>query len=216
MRTMSIADKENASPQLAPTPNAQQIAAKSTQNLSAKQTIGKNSTPQALGAKNRFGYTPSPPSSKAHEYVQKAQTKTLIQELASNSGSAPSRDTSLVSSKQIITELQERGPESCTSDDIEASGATCGAFTVSWETKAKPPKKPVLTAKNHTEKKPLSTNVVKAREPAVPWRKWNEKVGAAPKTKEAAGSSVEKKAVGIKNMKVCARHTCLPAKVCSK
>ena len=199
MRTMKLEDKENASPQLPPTPETS-LPAKAAKPLAANPAA----SPAGQGAKNRFGYTPSPPGGATEARMQQAMpkpqpskaaeaapsAKTLIKELASgaagggNGGHAPT-------AKQLLVELQEQGADPPTADDHAAGGGGgFGAFTVSW-TPVKAAKKPVLAAKKPAEKKAAPAKAA-AREPAVPARRSLEKVGIPGKVKpvkDTAGSA---------------------------
>ncbi len=206
---MQLEDKENASPQLPPTPETN-LPVKVAKPLAANPAA----SPGGQGAKNRFGYTPSPPGGDTKAHMQQAMpkpqpakaaeaapsAKTLIKELASgaarggNGGNAPT-------AKQLLVELQEQGTDTPTADDhAVGGGGGFGAFTVSW-TPVKATKKPVLAARKPAEKKAAPAAKAAAREPAVPARRSLEKVGVPGKAKpvkDTTGSAVEKKAVGIK------------------
>lgn len=209
-RVMARENKENASPQIQASPGG--VTVKNTaanKALASKSLAANNNTASPLGAKNRFGYTPSPPSEKSLVVLKSEQkvleaaalptAKSLIKELAQ---AESVDDEPAPGTKQILKDLQQNGARSSspTNEGAECDGGF-GAFTVSW-TPQKVVNKPVLAAKKPTlpkvaaEKKSVPTVAV----PKVPARRSMEKVAVAPKSKIAASSVVEKKAVSVKAM----------------
>lgn len=203
---MRFEDKENASPQLAPPPEGTKIPSKGAQQLSKPSPLG-------VGAKNRFGFTPSPPggghpkhSSIAAPSPVASSAKELIKELgAADPGNPSVCDESLgpaPSSKELLVQLQTQSiPGSpAHADDLQA-GPT--AFTLHFTPidQKKLAKKPVLAERKPAERKPAAA---KPALPKAPARRSMEKPPAAvapPKMKAAAaplkGKAVEKKAVGV-------------------
>jgi hypothetical protein len=213
---MRIEDKENASPQLAPTPEATKIPSK--RGGSGPSQNAKPS-PMGSGAKNRFGFTPSPPGGQSKAAAMKvsspvaASAKELIKELAGAESSG--NDDSFAdakSSKELLMQLQNQSIPSSPAQDLQTRAAPA-AFTLNFSPVGhkKMAKKPVLAERKPAEKNPAP---VKAAPPKVPARRSMEKVPAkpaAPKSKgamapvrskvasrDAASSVVEKKAVGVR------------------
>lgn len=217
---MRIEDKENASPQLAPTPEATLVPSKRGDSGPSQNA---KPSPIGAGAKNRFGFTPSPKggqwkdAAKADSGPVAASAKELIKELAgAERAMASGHDDSFAdarSSKELLVQLQQQSTiPSSPAQDFQSRAASA-AFTLEFSPveHKKLAKKPVLAERKPAEKKPAP---VKAAPPKVPARRSMEKVPAkitAPKVKgtvgparskvasrDAASSAVEKKAVGVR------------------
>lgn len=202
---MRMEDKENASPQLAatPVPAAKGLAGATTDNIAS-----------ALGAKNRFGYTPSPvqqvlpkaqaftldfaPKSKPAAATASAPSaKTLIKELGGGVAATLAPDCAhdaqpAPSAKQLLTELQEQSASGSSPTPSDSAGAETDAFTVIF-TPQKLAKKPVLAARKPAlEKKPAMAVHKPALEkkPALAAKKptLEKKPAPAPKTTASLAS----------------------------
>ena len=163
---MRIEDKENASPQLAPTPEATLVPSKRG-DFGPSQNA--KPSPIGAGAKNRFGFTPSPPggqlkdAAKADSGPVAASAKELIKELAgAERAMASGHDDSFAdarSSKELLVQLQQQSIPSSPAQDFQSRAASA-AFTLEFSPveHKKLAKKPVLAERKPAEKKPAPVN----------------------------------------------------------